>query len=83
MSSLYYFCFTWYYTLLYVLLPGVNIAQPGQLLYIVSPDKTVVEDDNSQPVWVVPGTRLLAGDKDGYANVGQGQGELHYKNFPC
>ena len=56
---------TWWFS-------GVNLAEPGQLLYIVCPDKTVVEDDNSQPVWVTPGTRLVEGDNDGYANVGPG-----------
>lgn len=55
-----------------VLFVGVNLAEPGQLLYIVCPDKTVVEDDNSQPVWVTPGTRLIGGDNDGYADVGPG-----------
>lgn len=51
---------------------GVDLAQPGQLLCIVCPDKTVVEDDNSQPVWVTPGSKLLEGDEDGYAEAGKG-----------
>lgn len=56
-----------------VLLVGVELAQPGQLLCIVCPDKTVIEDDQtSQPVWLTPGSKLVSGDQDGYANVGRG-----------
>lgn len=54
---------------------GVSLAEPGQRLYIVRPDTTVVED-GSQPLYVTPGTRLLSGDSDGYANVGVGQGTV-------
>lgn len=61
---------------------GIDIAQPGQLLYIVCPDKTVVEEDDQQPVWVVPGTRLLSGDADGYANVGANKG-ITYSRLPA
>ena len=45
---------------------------PGQLLCVVCPDKSVVEDENMQPVWVAPGSKLLQSDKDGYTDVGRG-----------